>query len=119
MSSTNVTGHMKSAPSTRERTAKMTDTLWAGSSLVVGDPLDRLTSNNDRFSVVMQSDGNLVVYFNPRSRAVWASNSSGSGATSADLQDDGNFVLYRSDDVPVWASHTDGQGAGLSTRDAG
>ncbi|MFE9118195.1 hypothetical protein [Streptomyces sp. NPDC007172] len=62
-----------------------------------------ISSNTAR--LVMQSDGNLVVYdeFN---RARWASNTVGQGWT-ARFQTDGNFVVYTASNRPVWASNTD------------
>jgi len=57
----------------------------------------------------MQSDGNFVVY---GSRALWASNTDGKGATYVILQTDHNVVLYDSVPSPKWASNTDGRGSG-------
>ena len=54
-------------------------------------------------NLVLQPDGNLVAYA-PGPRAVWNSGTWGSGATRLVMQDDGNLVLYRPDGSPVWAS---------------
>jgi hypothetical protein len=58
--------------------------------------------------LVMQTDGNLVMYrHNNHSIVYWASNTSGSGATQLLLQRDGNLVLYTAGYArAVWASHT-------------
>ena len=75
-----------------------------------------ISSNTAR--LVMQSDGNLVVYdeFN---RARWASNTVGQGWT-ARFQTDGNFVVYTASNRPVWASNTDGRpGSRLVVQDDG
>jgi hypothetical protein len=63
-----------------------------------------LPSCDSRFTLVMQSDGNLVLY--QGSTALWASNTVNSGATRASMQGDGNFVLYTASGTPVWASNT-------------
>lgn len=55
--------------------------------------------------VVFQSDGNLVTYGG--GRAIWASNTWGSGADRFVVQSDGNLVIYRGA-TPVWASNTSG-----------
>ncbi|WP_322769555.1 ricin-type beta-trefoil lectin domain protein [Frankia sp. Cr1] len=73
-----------------------------------------ILSKDVRFALVMQSDGNLVLYGTDggaRSVARWATGTNGKGAVRATFQSDGNLVLYRSDNQPVWASRTDGSGA--------
>jgi len=55
--------------------------------------------------LAMQTDGNLVAYA-PGPRAVWFTDTYGSGAVRLVLQDDGNAVLYRADDVAVWGTNT-------------
>jgi hypothetical protein len=86
----------------------------------VSKPLDALTnsqqltagksisSNNGRYTLIMQGDGNLVLY--SPSRAVWASNTDGKAGNRVIMQGDGNLVLY-SPSRAVWASNTDGKGA--------
>jgi hypothetical protein len=73
---------------------------------------------SDRARLIMQQDGNLVVYDEygtPR----WASNTVGSGYRAV-LQDDGNFVVYSRGGGPVWASNTSwAHGAHLSVQDDG
>jgi surface antigen len=56
--------------------------------------------------VVFQGDGNLVTYGG--GRAIWASNSAGSGGDRFAVQSDGNLVVYRGS-TPLWASNTAGQ----------
>ena len=67
-------------------------------------------SNNldlSAFSLIMQSDGNLVVY-DSNKMPVWASNTWHIPFDSYKLimQNDGNLVIYRKDIMPVWASGT-------------
>jgi len=76
----------------------------------------RIVSDNGDYQLVLQSDGNLVLY-GLKGRvpggATWATGTDGQGGTMAVLQRDGNFVLYGSRGrVPggaLWASGTDGQ----------
>lgn len=74
--------------------------------------------SSDTARLIMQSDGNLVVYdeFNiPR----WASNTLNRGY-KAEFQTDGNFVVYTRSGHPVWASETSGHpGAKLAVQDDG
>jgi hypothetical protein len=66
-----------------------------------------ITSADGRFTLILQSDGNIVVYQNAV-RPLWESATVGSGATRLVMQSDGNLVAYRPDNVPVWASNTVG-----------
>ena len=52
-------------------------------------------SPDGRFELVMQADGNLVVYAAGRTGALWASGTSGDRDASLAMQDDGNLVVYR------------------------
>ena len=79
------------------------DTLWRGEQI---DQCGALRSTNGNFRLVMQSDGNAVVYEN--SRPIWASNTNnrGTGPYRLILQDDSNFVLYDSKNNALWDSKT-------------
>ncbi|WP_282795430.1 hypothetical protein [Streptomyces sp. CC224B] len=73
---------------------------------------------SDTATLVMQSDGNLVVYdeFN---RARWASRTVNQGWTTR-FQEDGNLVVYTRSGRPVWASGTAGHpGSRLVVQDDG
>ncbi|WP_309112017.1 hypothetical protein [Saccharothrix sp.] len=63
------------------------------------------TSRDGRFRLVMQSDGNLVLY-TATGEALWHTHTHGSGATYAVLQPDGNFVLYTPAGVAKWHTNT-------------
>ncbi|MFM7850750.1 MAG: bulb-type lectin domain-containing protein, partial [Flammeovirgaceae bacterium] len=58
----------------------------------------------------MQNDGNLVLYKDKN--PLWASDTWGKKGARAVVQDDGNFVLYDTNNNPVWASGTNGKGTG-------
>ena len=73
-----------------------TATLSAGQSI---------HSPDGRFTLIMQSDGNLVLY--GPDGALWHTVTYGSGSDNhASLQTDGNFVVYTADGTPVWNSNT-------------
>lgn len=67
-----------------------------------------LYSENGLYRLLMQADGNLVIYHKD-GHAVWASNTVGSGAQRLLMQADGNLVLY-SDNGAHWATDTFGKG---------
>lgn len=62
---------------------------------------DQVVSDNGRYSLRLQVDGNMVLY--DRSRACAASHTTGLGATRAVMQSDANFVVYAGNS-PVWRS---------------
>jgi hypothetical protein len=66
-----------------------------------------LSAPDRRTKLVMQTDGNLVLY-GPGSRALWWTGTNGSGAERLALQEDGNLVLYRANGTPAWQSGTRG-----------
>jgi hypothetical protein len=81
-----------------------TDTLPAGGRL---EPDQSLTSTDGQFKLIMQGDGNLVLY-GPAGPA-WATSTQGSPSFAV-LQDDGNFVVYGPNGA-MWAAGTTGKGA--------
>ena len=85
------------------------DTMHCGDILEVDK---ELWSANGKYRLVMQQDGNLVLYAGPTTdhrASVWSSHTRGKGMTPHRLilQGDGNLVVYDADGVPTWASHTD------------
>ncbi len=91
-------------------------TMVAGQSLGVGN---QLLSCDNRFRLVLQGDGNLVLYKNG-TQPLWATGTNGSSAHYAALQGDGNFVLYSTSLAALWNSGTPGNpGAILALQDDG
>jgi hypothetical protein len=103
---------------------------FASSSSSGGSSCGELTANvslaanqsvascNGDFTLIMQGDGNLVLY--QGGTALWASNTAGSGADEAIMQGDGNLVLSTSARTPVWSSGTAGNaGAYLDVQNDG
>ncbi len=87
----------------------MTDRLNPGEVL---RPNDALTSPTGQYVLMLQADGNLVLYEGDN-QPVWASQTDGQDVATATMQDDGNLVLYSSGGDPVWASQTDGHGGAV------
>ena len=83
-------------------------------------------STRGNYHLVLQPDGNLVLY-GPQRQALWASNTQGQPAAEVFMQPDGNLVLYgprQSNRVGtgkvLWASGTNGfGGADLRVQDDG
>ncbi len=69
-----------------------------------------ILSRSGEYELVYQSDGNLVEYYHPGpgQTAVWASNTITSSPGYAEMQSDGNFVLYDSGENAYWATGTIG-----------
>src|SRR5260370_41701009 len=72
------------------------------------NPNDDVVSNNGRFQLTMQSDGNLVLYDNASGRKnLWSSGTQGQAVNNCIMQSDGNLVIYGFPN-PVWDSGTQG-----------
>jgi PASTA domain-containing protein len=79
---------------------------------------DQLVSNNGKTRLIMQADGNLVLYRND-GKALWASDTWGKPVNVAIMQDDGNFVCY-APGVAYWSTDTWGHpGAYVILQDDG
>ena len=82
-------------------------------------PGDQVVSCEACFSLVMQTDGNLVLYRQGHG-AIWSSATNGKDGITAVMQTDGNFVLYSGGGCPLWGSGTSGHsGAFLAVQDDG
>ncbi len=79
------------------------DRLRPGEGLGRGE---RIASGNSRFTLILQEDGNLVLY--GPDRALWATGTDGREGRAAIMQPDGNLVLY-GPQGPLWASGTAGR----------
>lgn len=71
-------------------------------------PGQRLVSPNGSYRLVLQTDGNLVLYRNSDNAVRWASNTVGRSPRYLTLQTDGNLVLYPTSGSALWASNTSG-----------
>lgn len=88
--------------------------LWPNQKLLIGQGLQ---SKNGRVKVVLQTDGNFVLYGD--GQPLWWTGVR-PGVDQAVMQNDGNFVLYKPDEGAVWNSETAGHpGAYLWAQDDG
>ena len=87
------------------------DTLASGQLLPSGQSL---TSNNAAYKLIMQTDGNLVLYAKSaingvNGRVLWSSGTSGNPGAYAAEQWDGNLVVVNATNtVQLWSSGTAG-----------
>ena len=90
-------------------------------ALAAGDgigPGGEVSSPDGRFHLVMQGDGNLVLYTG--GVALWNSETSGKDGDILVMQGDGNLVLYSKTSCALWASGTSGHpGATLAVQNDG
>ncbi|MEU7691688.1 NBR1-Ig-like domain-containing protein [Microbispora hainanensis] len=93
------------------------DRLAAGQEMKAGS---ELVSGNGRVCLVMQGDGNLVLYRTDDGRPLWDTGTWGKPVAHAVMQGDGNVVLYDDSGQAHWATNTDGNpGAWLWLQDDG
>ena len=85
-------------------------TLTSGGHL---DPGQYIASQDLRHQLVMQTDGNLVLY--SEGRPIWATYTIGSPNSRLVMQTDGNLVLYAQDGHPIWANMRAGRGPSFLT----
>jgi len=83
------------------------DSMAPGEALFASESV---WSGNGSYRLIMQGDGNLVLY--GPSGALWASSTSGAG-NRAVMQGDGNLVVYNSVSKPLWATGTAWAGSAL------
>ena len=97
----------------------MANQLKPGQELLANQ---QITANNGRAFLIMQGDGNFVLYEVHKGKhiPVWASGTDGSGAEKAVMRDNGNLVVYKANGQEVWQSGTAGNaGAYLILQDDG
>jgi len=86
-----------------------------------------LTSINGEYVLILQTDGNMVLYAKVHHEdgsvildPAWATETIGENAWYAVMQEDGNFVLHDWAGVALWQSYTDGKpGSFLQLQDDG
>src|SRR5215469_13269034 len=81
------------------------DRLTANQQLGVSD---ELISNNGRVNLLVQSDGNIVLYRTMFDIALWDSNTVGASLDHVTMEAEGNLVAYSRTGAPVWATETSG-----------
>ena len=98
----------------------------SGSTMMPGESLspgESITSPSGRYRLILQHDGNLVLYDTDGHTALWDSRTLGQSDRTLIMQDDGNLVLYELPVTPydaLWHSRTyDWPGAYLTVHDDG
>jgi hypothetical protein len=81
------------------------DRLLLGQGLFVGE---RLLSEDGRFSLTLQTDGNLVLH-NPLKQTLWESGMANRPTWDFALQADGNLVMYDVIGNPIYDAGTKGK----------
>jgi len=79
------------------------------SEVTVGQSLkndEKICSPNEKFRLVMQNDGNLVLYEGRQGgNVMWSSGTNGKGPQCRfDVQRDGNLVIYQYGNQSIWSS---------------
>lgn len=89
-------------------------TLGGSNNLQPGQQLaqgELIRSSDGRFILIMQTDGNLVIYY--YNVPLWSSVTAGNSSINrAVMQTDGNFVLYDTNNVAHWSTITAGYPGG-------
>jgi peptidoglycan hydrolase-like protein with peptidoglycan-binding domain len=80
-------------------------------------PGQQILSKNRQYRLILQKDGNLVLY-HPNGSSLWDSATVGRGG-SAVMQTDGNFVVYDRANRPAWHAGTQGRGFKVAIQDDG
>jgi lysophospholipase L1-like esterase len=93
----------KAVPPAISNPASCTSGLTSEQTLAPNVPL---MSCDGRFSLLLQTDGNLVVL--EGAQQLWASGTAGKNVMQGRMLADGNFVLYDNNGREVWATNTDG-----------
>jgi hypothetical protein len=79
---------------------------------------ESVSSCNGLYTLVMQDDGNVVLYGD--GTALWNSQTAGKPGSAVVMQSDGNFVLYDGAGTPLWHAGTHGHpGAMLRVEEDG
>ncbi len=82
------------------------DTLANGQTLGSGGCI---ASTDQTYALVMQTDGNLVLYYQSQADPLWNSNTEGNAGAYAVMQTDGNLVVYPANGgSALWSSGTNG-----------
>ncbi|CAF1106878.1 unnamed protein product [Didymodactylos carnosus] len=87
------------------------DTLRSGQQL---ERKEGLTSQNGAYRLVMQDDGNLVLYVSDKdvpANALWTTGTFSKGPHHFIVQRDGNLAIYDGEHRSAWASNTSRQDA--------
>ncbi|WP_328874291.1 RHS repeat-associated core domain-containing protein [Streptomyces sp. NBC_00287] len=85
----------------RRTTAVSHQYLRAGWKLTAGQEV-----RSQRARMVMENDGDLVIYDRDTGKLRWHTNTGGNPGAWATMQDDGNFVVYSATGTSLWSTNT-------------
>jgi hypothetical protein len=85
--------------------AAPTDRLISGARLLPGQSV---SSTNRRYRLLLQTDGNLVLYDDVERSAPWSTNTAGINPGHVIMQPDGNLVVYDARGRDHWSSGSPG-----------
>jgi hypothetical protein len=88
--------------------SNVNDTLDQGNSLTAGKTL---VSENGKYIMIYQTDGNLCLYSTSGGSSIWCSKATHTPG-KLKLQSDGNLVAYDSGNIPKWSTKTANKGSG-------
>lgn len=101
-----------------DRADNRTNVTVIQSSVIILYAGQSMWSSDGRFQLVMQTDGNLVLY--GPAGSMWATGTNGGSDRRMVMQTDGNLVVYNSADQALWHTSTGGNpGARLSLQNDG
>ena len=88
------------------------DAISKGTSLYGGDNIYVYPTGSGGWltRLIMQTDGNLVLYGQNGTFVCWASNTAGNAGAYATYESSGNFAVYNELGRTLWSSHTAGKG---------
>jgi hypothetical protein len=83
---------------------------YVNTTLTIGRmyPGQSINTADGHYHLILQGDGNLVLYGN--SGPLWATGTNGKSSAFLAMQPDGNLVLYNNNGTPLWYSGTGGYG---------
>jgi hypothetical protein len=105
-----------STPTQQQQASCTVTLLRGGTSFVINQPF---YSCSQKYSMVFQADGNMVLYNTISKAPIWHTSTANSGAQSATFQTDGNLVIMKGI-TALWHSNTyNSAGAELLIQDDG
>lgn len=110
----NSSGHATWSSGTDHNTFNTPTTLGTNQRLDRGNYLRSLNYN---YGLVMQYDGNLVLYY--KGHAIWSTGTNRKHGAALVMQYDGNLVIYAANGRPVWASGSAGKNSTLELQNDG
>jgi hypothetical protein len=97
------------SPPEQERTSKESEALSGCQNIFSGSTLrpgDYFFSCNYNAYLLMQGNGDLVLYETATGRQLWHSGTAGWGGSYAEMLPNGDFVVMSASSIPIWGTGT-------------